>query len=444
MHYLVKSAAAGLLLALAGCGGGGGGSGSSPPPSSPPPPTASTPVISTQPASVTVGDGSAASFQVVATANGTLSYAWRMGGAAITGATSATYSIAATTAASAGSYDCVITNTLNGTASTTSSAATLTVIPPATITLQPAPVTVLEGSLAVMLVQATGPGTITYAWRRNGTAIAGATGASYVINSAYAPDAGNYDVVITHTLNGVSTPITSNAATLTVLAQPTITAETAVAANSTNNFASTTAVAGITFAWTVVNGTITSGQDTAQIQYTAGSLGAARVSVTLNNSALPLMAVKEVRVVSSLPVGTLFAPPIVHTRDSVRTSASALPGLTYTFSAIGSATGDRHFRIAALVPARRAAIRVLTRSIRRSPTGSATSAHCVLREALPTECSCATSASRCHARCTPPPCSTTAAYLWWPATRACPTLARLARSRARRAASWAPPRFSTQ
>ncbi len=112
-------AAAALSCLLTACGGGGG---SSPPPPPPPPPPAA-PTITTQPVSQTVNAGTNVTFSVVAT--GATTYQWQRNGAAISGATSASYSLSpATSANNADSYVVVATNAGG---STTSSAATLRV-----------------------------------------------------------------------------------------------------------------------------------------------------------------------------------------------------------------------------------------------------------------------------------------------------------------------------
>jgi alpha-tubulin suppressor-like RCC1 family protein len=85
------------------------------------------PVINTQPASLSVTTGTGASFTVAATGEGTLTYQWRKNGAAITGATSATYSIATTTAGDAANYTVDVTNSWG---TTTSATAALTVNTP--------------------------------------------------------------------------------------------------------------------------------------------------------------------------------------------------------------------------------------------------------------------------------------------------------------------------
>lgn len=117
--FIVLLAAAAIVGA---CGGGGSDSSSSTSTSSSS--TSSAPTITTQPASLSVAVGSSATFSVVASGTGTLSYQWRKDSSAISGATSSSYTIASVATSDAGSYDVVVTDTVG---SVTSSAATLTV-----------------------------------------------------------------------------------------------------------------------------------------------------------------------------------------------------------------------------------------------------------------------------------------------------------------------------
>jgi len=81
--------------------------------------------ISVQPLSVTVTAGQMANFTVRAAGSATLSYQWQRDGANITGATSASYTTAATTAADNGAvFTVTVSNSVGG---VTSSPATLTV-----------------------------------------------------------------------------------------------------------------------------------------------------------------------------------------------------------------------------------------------------------------------------------------------------------------------------
>jgi len=82
------------------------------------------PVIATQPIARTTTIGGSATFTVVATGTGPLSYQWQKDGVAIAGATNATLNLTNANAATAGAYRVVVTNSGG---STTSSAAALTV-----------------------------------------------------------------------------------------------------------------------------------------------------------------------------------------------------------------------------------------------------------------------------------------------------------------------------
>jgi ELWxxDGT repeat protein len=131
------------------------------------------------------------------------SYQWKNSGVDITGATSQTYS-----ATAAGSYSVAVTT--SG-CSATSAAYAVTVTPSTVISTQPSNLTVCQLNAANFSVTATGTG-LTYQWRKNSVAIAGATNASYSIASTTPADAGSYDVVVTGTCGAV----TSSAVVLTV------------------------------------------------------------------------------------------------------------------------------------------------------------------------------------------------------------------------------------
>ena len=150
-----------------------------------------------------------------------LGYQWSKDGVAISGATAATYSIAATTTANAGSYTVLITNSVG---SVTSAPATLTVNPAGvapSITTQPLGQSLGLGTSATFTVVATGTSPLAYQWSKNGTAITGATSASLTFSSLTASDAGSYTVVVSNALGSVG----SSAASLTVISPPTITVQ---------------------------------------------------------------------------------------------------------------------------------------------------------------------------------------------------------------------------
>jgi hypothetical protein len=86
-----------------------------------------TPIIVNQPANATVTVGQMASFSVIATGGGTLSYQWSRDGVIIDGATGASYTTPITTATDDGSTYTVLVSNASGSA--TSLPATLTVTP---------------------------------------------------------------------------------------------------------------------------------------------------------------------------------------------------------------------------------------------------------------------------------------------------------------------------
>ena len=92
---------------------------------------------------------------------------------------------------------------------------------PPEITSSPASKTVSPGRSATFSVSVRGSGPFRFQWRRNGAAIPGAVSLSYTIASASEEDAGVYSCEIGNDLGSV----TSDSATLTVGASPTIAAQ---------------------------------------------------------------------------------------------------------------------------------------------------------------------------------------------------------------------------
>ncbi len=89
-------------------------------------------------------------------------------------------------------------------------------VPPSILT-PPASVTVTEPGSAAFAVTVGGDAPFTYQWRRNGVAIGGANGTSYVLNPTSTADNGStFDVIVTNAGGSV----TSVSATLTVLPAP--------------------------------------------------------------------------------------------------------------------------------------------------------------------------------------------------------------------------------
>ena len=209
-----------LLLGLTVSGCGGSDTSQTPNPVAP--------AITTQPASQMVSVGQTATFTVAATGTAPLRYQWQKNGTAIGGATAASYTTPATTAADNGDQFTVVVSNAAGSVTSRAAALTVTSAPVApTITRQPASQTVSVGQTATFTVTATGTAPLSYRWQKNGTAIGGATAASYTTPATTAADNGDqFTVVVSNAVGSV----TSNAAALTVtsvLVAPTITAQPA-------------------------------------------------------------------------------------------------------------------------------------------------------------------------------------------------------------------------
>ncbi len=285
------------------------------------------PSITTQPTAQTVCAGANATFTVVAAGAG-LTYQWQentgSGFVNIAGATSASYTKAATTAVMNGYQYQVI---VGGTCAppVTSSAVALTVNAAPAITTQPASTAVCVGADATFAVVATGAG-LTYQWQENTGSgfvnIVGATGASYTKTSTtVAMNTYTYQVIITGTC---TPPVTSNAATLTVNALPAITAQPANATlceGNNANFNVTATGAGLTYQW----------------QENTGSgfvnIAGATASLYIKSSVTAAMSGYQYRVIVS---GTC-SPSV--TSNAVALTVNTLPAITTQPAAVTNCTG---------------------------------------------------------------------------------------------------------
>lgn len=171
------------------------------------------PVITTQPQSLVVAQGSNATFSVSATGEPPLAFQWRFYGTNLPGATQPTFTRTNAQPAHEGPYSVVISNALG---SVTSSVATLTVIVPPTITAQPSSLAVTQGMNATFTVSVSGTAPFTYQWRFNGTNIPGASQSAFTRTNAQPAHAGNYSVVVS---NFAGVAVSSNAL-LTVYPAP--------------------------------------------------------------------------------------------------------------------------------------------------------------------------------------------------------------------------------
>lgn len=172
------------------------------------------PVISGQPAPLTVTEGGTATFSVTATGSA-LTYRWLRDGLELSGATNASLTLNPVKLTDAGQYQVRVQNSGGA---ILSSAALLTVnsaLVPPVFTTSPVGKTVHPGEFPTLTAVATvaTPGvTPTYSWTRDGAPVAGTSG-TLVLSAITASQAGSYRAIAT--ANGLS--ITSAPAVIAVV-----------------------------------------------------------------------------------------------------------------------------------------------------------------------------------------------------------------------------------
>jgi hypothetical protein len=173
------------------------------------------PVLTTQPQSQTVGGGMPATFTVEATGTGPLTYQWRRNGIALNGETGASLTIAEAGRNDAAEYSVLVSNPAGAVAS---AVATLDVLVPPTITLQPQSQVVNTNTTVTFIVAATGSGPVRYQWQFNGNNITGATNTTLVLSNVNLFHEGDYRVLTADDITGGA----SQVARLTVRVPPVV------------------------------------------------------------------------------------------------------------------------------------------------------------------------------------------------------------------------------
>jgi autotransporter-associated beta strand protein len=201
--------------------------------------------ISAQPAAVTQCSGTTANFSVTAAGQGTITYQWRKDGSSLSSETNSSLSLSNIASSNAGQYSVIVTG---GCGSVTSSNALLTVQPATVIATQPTASTVCQNNTANFSVSATGQGTLSYQWKRDGTDV-GTNSSSLSVSNAQSSNAGSYTVDVT---GGCGT-VTSNAVTLTVNPATSITTQPTASAGcegqNTTFTVVATGTAPLTYQW---------------------------------------------------------------------------------------------------------------------------------------------------------------------------------------------------
>jgi len=346
------------------------------------------PSIIAQPVSISILTGQTATFSVTATGTAPLAYQWKMNGTAIGGATGSSYTTPTETTSNNGAQFTVAVSNAAGTVISNAATLTVTSTPVApSITTQPSNQTIFAGQTATFSVVANGTSPLSYQWRKNGTAIGGATSSSYTTPTETTSDNGaTFSVVVSNSAGNA----TSNNATLTVNPDPvapTITSQPAsqtINAGQTATFSVTasgtaplsyqwlqngTAISGATsssyttpvesvsnsgthFSVTVSNtaGSVTSNTATLTVNGVIGALNPSTSSLNFNNVTVTTNSVLSVSftnagtasiTISSATVsGVGFTGSGISTNQVVPAGQSATLNVTFAPTAAGSASGS--------------------------------------------------------------------------------------------------------
>jgi hypothetical protein len=200
---------------------------------------------------------------------------------------------------------------------------------PPSITTQPANQTVLEGATATFTVAAAGTAPLSYQWKKDGTAIAGAASASYTTPAAVLADSGSSFTVAVSNAAG---SVTSSAATLTVHPNPTIASFTPTPALITAGGSSTLAFSFSGGTGSIDNGVgaVTSGTNVLVAPTTTTTY-----TLTVDNGFGTTKTSTATVTVAPVPVApALIVPTTVTTSKAGLTAAVAVPqaGITYSWA----------------------------------------------------------------------------------------------------------------
>jgi parallel beta-helix repeat protein len=173
----------------------------------------SAPSIASGPASLTVTAGSNATFNVSAIGSQPISFQWFKDGSLLSTSTALQFVVTNAQAANIGSYLVVATNSLG---SATSSPVMLNVLASAPyFVTQPFSSTLTAGLNLLLISLARGTDPIHYQWRLGGTALAGATQATFAVTNVTLANGGAYDVVASNIVG-----VTSSVAQVTINQRP--------------------------------------------------------------------------------------------------------------------------------------------------------------------------------------------------------------------------------
>jgi N-acetylneuraminic acid mutarotase len=254
--------------------------------------------ITSQPTSISVPAGATATFKVAATGNGTLSYQWytvSFGSSGtsystpVTGATAATLTLTAN-AASANTYDCVVTDTLsNGSKATATSVIATLSVTPSTVSAAITADNRVSPNTAALIASVTAHSGATYTWSVSNGSITAGQGTPQITYTSGSLGPLQIMATVTAQLAGSATGV-KNVVVVATLPMASIFAQSSVLPGAMGILASTPSLTGGSYAWSLQNGTAsatsTGSTATGVLTYSVGSTpGSYQLSVDVTDSA---------------------------------------------------------------------------------------------------------------------------------------------------------------
>ena len=312
--------------------------------------TASTPTVAIQStASSAICPGTSVTFSVNSSANmgASPTYQWNLNGTPITGATNASF--VSTTLANNDQVTLTMTSSLTPVcltqSSATSAAVTATVNNPTAITTQPVAASACLGASQNFTVAATGTGTLTYQWKKNGSNVTGngtANTATLTVSGIAAGDAADYTVDVI----GTCGTVTSSVAALTLNSVTAISAQPSLVtqcAGTTANFSVTAAGQGtLSYQWRK-DGTTLVGETNATLAVAnIATLNAGQYSVVVSGgcgnvtSSNALLTVNTLTAISAQPTASTLC---AGNAANFSVTASGTGALSYQWKRDGTNVG---------------------------------------------------------------------------------------------------------
>jgi Immunoglobulin I-set domain len=312
------------------------------------------PSITTQPVSAGVTVGQTATFSVAVTGTAPLSFKWQKNGAAVSGATSSTYTTPPTTASDNRALFTVVVS--NSAGSVTSNSATLNVSGTAGVAVQvnPTSATVSVGSTQQFALTVTGTSNTAVTWTVSGAGCSGAACGTISAGGLYtSPASVPSPATVSVTVTSVADPTKSASASISLVAATAVLlsispTSASVPAASTDSFTATVTGTSITAVSWSLNGAGCSGSSCGTVAssslaavYTAPRVAPSPASVNVvatsmadpSKTASATVTIMSVVVVTVTPASTSL---VTGTTQPFNASVVGTPNTAVTWTVQGT------------------------------------------------------------------------------------------------------------